>query len=428
MIEMTTEPTAPVKKEPILVNAVYVSRTGLDTTLNVSKGQGLPEGEQVIKTDIQIIKVLNDKNKVQAGNAYTFKISYLSSGNPFISNVGPAEPAEGFKTGKEILQENIDAARKEPKPEPVKESEPAPAPVEKPKRKAPAAAKKDVPAGVKDLPEACKTCIYVHDCATLVPIDKCKQQAEAAINLAKQEQEVAARKKENEDAVKQMVAEKQAKDALQKQKAASTAELIKEVEKTHQNESVSVPEASKPQQQQAVVMRQAPAQMVESTQMTFSEEQIKLIKGMVAKDDLSDFEFGQFMYLASVYHLDPVRHQIWCVKYNGKSAQIFTGRDGFLQIAHRSGQFNGMKSWVEYAKDNEGKDDLANPIKGHCIVHRKDMEQPFESEVLFREYSTGMNLWKTKPSVMILKCAESVCLRKSFAIDGLYSPEEVGES
>jgi hypothetical protein len=53
------------------------------------------------------------------------------------------------------------------------------------------------------------------------------------------------------------------------------------------------------------------------------------------------------------------------------------------------------------------------------------MAHPFTSNVLFKEYNTGKNLWLTKPAVMIGKVAESVCLRKAFSVSGLYSPEEM---
>jgi phage recombination protein Bet len=153
--------------------------------------------------------------------------------------------------------------------------------------------------------------------------------------------------------------------------------------------------------------------------MVFDEEQINLIKGTVG-GNLTNPEFKLFLYLAGQYHLDPIRKQIWAVKYGDSPAQIFTGRDGFLEIAHRSGQFDGMKSWVEY-------DDKEKPLAGHCTVWRKDMTHPFESVVLFKEYTTGKNLWDKKPSVMIVKVAESVCLRKAFSVSGLYAPEEMGD-
>ena len=148
------------------------------------------------------------------------------------------------------------------------------------------------------------------------------------------------------------------------------------------------------------------------------EKRILLIKAKVAPD-ATNTEFELLMYLANKYNLDPLLKQIWLVKFGDKPAQIYAGRDGFLEIAHRSGHFDGMETVVHF-------DDDKKPTKAVCTVWRNDMTHPIKSDVLFSEYSTGMNLWKTKPAVMIGKVAESVALRKAFSVSGLYSPEEMG--
>lgn len=151
----------------------------------------------------------------------------------------------------------------------------------------------------------------------------------------------------------------------------------------------------------------------------YTEEQLTLMRAKVAPN-CTQTEFELLMYIANKYQLDPLIRQIWAIKYEGKPALIFAGRDGFLEIAHRSGHFDGMKSDCVY-------DEKGALVSAWCEVWRNDMTHSFRSSVLFSEYTTGMNLWKTKPSVMLLKCAESVCLRKAFSVSGLYSPEEIGE-
>jgi len=147
----------------------------------------------------------------------------------------------------------------------------------------------------------------------------------------------------------------------------------------------------------------------------YDPQQIQLIRDMCAKD-CTDNEFLLLMQLAKTYQLDPFAKQIWAVKYGNNPAAIFCGRDGFLAIAHRSGKFDGMESGTR--KDG---DDLI----GWCRVYRKDMSRPFEVEVSLSEYSTGKNLWQTKPKTMIVKVAESHALRRAFGISGLYAPEEI---
>ena len=168
----------------------------------------------------------------------------------------------------------------------------------------------------------------------------------------------------------------------------------------------------KPATQIATVHPSSPA-------IRYNEDQLTLMRAKVAPN-CTQTEFELLMYIANKYNLDPLIRQIWAIKYEGKPALIFAGRDGFLEIAHRSGHFDGMKSDCVY-------DDKGVLVSVWCEIWRNDMTHSFRSSVLLSEYTTGMNLWKSKPSVMLIKCAESVCLRKAFSVSGLYAPEEVGE-
>lgn len=168
--------------------------------------------------------------------------------------------------------------------------------------------------------------------------------------------------------------------------------------------------------------RRVVPQTADIAPVTFDEAAISLIKAKIAPN-ATNTEFELMMYMARKYNLDPLLRQIWLVKFGDSPAQIYAGRDGYLEIAHRSGHFDGMKSWVEYEEDEKG---VKKPVRGKCVVYRNDMQHPFETEVLFKEYTTGKNLWLTKPSIMLIKVAESVCLRKAFRVSGLYDPDEMG--
>jgi len=184
--------------------------------------------------------------------------------------------------------------------------------------------------------------------------------------------------------------------------------------------------AAAPQQQEKKEISTSPTTPAAAVQIvpaaplapqTFNKDQVSLIKATVARG-CTDTEFQLLMYMAHQYQLDPIRRQIWAVKYGTAPASIFTGRDGFLEIAHRSGVFDGMESGVR----KEGED-----LIGWCRVFRKDMSHAFYVEVFEREYSTGKSLWQSKPRIMIQKVAESSCLRRAFSVSGLYCPEEMPE-
>jgi len=153
--------------------------------------------------------------------------------------------------------------------------------------------------------------------------------------------------------------------------------------------------------------------------LDFTQDQIQLIKNTLAKG-CTDLEFAMFINLSKRYQLDPFRNQIWVVKYGGGAARVFTGRDGFLEIAHRSGKFDGMESGYR----EEG---YPLHLVGWAKVYRKDMAHPFAVEVGIEEYRKDTPAWKDMPKTMIQKVAESQALRKAFSAFGLYSPEEFGE-
>jgi phage recombination protein Bet len=162
----------------------------------------------------------------------------------------------------------------------------------------------------------------------------------------------------------------------------------------------------------------------------YTDEDMLLLRHVVAKG-CSEPEFRQMMYVAVAYGLNPLLKQIWIIKRNERDpAIIIVGRDGMLTIAHRSGQFDGIRSWVEYAPEDTAR---KKPIVGHCEIWRKDMTHSFKTEVLFSEYEQPipkngyLGLWQTKPSVMLIKVAESVCLRKAFSVSGVYDPDEIQE-
>ena len=153
------------------------------------------------------------------------------------------------------------------------------------------------------------------------------------------------------------------------------------------------------------------------SEVSYNQDQKNLVKEMFAKNSTDD-ELKLLMYMSEKYQLDILTRKIWLVKFNNQPAQIYAGRDGFLEIAHRSGQFNGMESGTKI---------VDNKLKGWAIVYRKDMQFPFKVEVDLEEYTTNLALWKSKPKTMLQKVAESQALRKAFSISGFYEPSEMSQ-
>jgi phage recombination protein Bet len=167
---------------------------------------------------------------------------------------------------------------------------------------------------------------------------------------------------------------------------------------------------------------------IQNTDPAKWENQLALVRSMVAKDATQP-EFELMLHMARTYGLDPLTKQIWLVKYGSAPASIFAGRDGFLEIGHRSGNFDGMETKVDTVEQPINRNGVNRPwqYRATCSVFCKDMKHPITVEVFEEEYTTGRNLWKDKTRTMIGKVAESQALRRAFRISGLYSPEEMPE-
>lgn len=157
-------------------------------------------------------------------------------------------------------------------------------------------------------------------------------------------------------------------------------------------------------------------------------KELQLVKDISAKG-CTDTEFKLLVYTAKLYGLDPLKKEIWAIKYGSSPANIMAGRDGFLSIAHRSGKFNGMKTEFKPSEKTEVPGIKTAGIDmdstATCTVYRKDMANPISVTVQMREYYNMVNpVWKSKPITMLCKVAEAQALRKSFNVSGLYDPDE----
>jgi phage recombination protein Bet len=189
-------------------------------------------------------------------------------------------------------------------------------------------------------------------------------------------------------------------------------------------------------------IRKGKAEMAE--QISFTTEQLALMKNTVAKGATDD-EFMLLLHLAKTYGLDPFAKEIWCIKYlrpgqnpADVTATIFSSRDGYLKIASRDKQMNGLVSDAVYDNDTLKKlvdgtveQSYGNPrgnlIGAYALVWRKDRTYPAYFYASFAEYGAGNNpTWKKYPSAMIIKVAEAMALKRAFSISGLVTQEEIG--
>jgi phage recombination protein Bet len=358
----TNEPAVKHTKEKKTISGIYVDQAG-PIAITIRESDGV---NHVYKAGLSVLKVLaKSDSPIKKGDTAMFELIENEPDKWVVLRIGPAGQPEGFKTGKEILEENMKG---------IQPSRTPPEPAEEETFAAKVRAAEDAKAD-----------------------KQMKENAEFARALA-------------------------AKNAEMKATAAPATVPPKVPEKPAQKGDVTQAVAVVAELVEPCNIHPATVQTDVITK-SYSADDMLLLRNVIAKG-CTEPEFRLLMYTADTYGLDPLLKQIWAVKRNDSTpALIFAGRDGMLAIAHRSGQFDGMQSGVVY--EGQGKDRV--PVTAWCEVWRKDMSHSFKTDVPFSEYNTGFSVWKSNPSAMILKVAESVCLRKAFSVSGLYSPEEISE-
>lgn len=155
----------------------------------------------------------------------------------------------------------------------------------------------------------------------------------------------------------------------------------------------------------------------------------------------TDEELKMLLYLSKEYDLDPLKKEIYLIKYGGKST-VITSRDGYLKIANTNENFDGLESDVVYQGDKLSKrDDGSLHIEyseahltfdkskltgAFCSVFRKDRAKATTVFVSIKDYyKKGAPIWEQYINAMILKVAEAMALKRAFAISGLVTQEEI---
>jgi phage recombination protein Bet len=175
----------------------------------------------------------------------------------------------------------------------------------------------------------------------------------------------------------------------------------------------------------------------------FTAEQLQVIESQFFPAGASVAEQQYCFSVAKELGLNPITKEIYFVPRRSKvgdrwinKVEPMVGRDGFLSIAHKSGQLAGMETTCSIREvpqlDSSGKWGIKPDLVADCVVYRKDSNKRFSGSVAYSEYvqktSDGKptKFWMEKPETMLKKVAESQVLRKAFNIHGVYCPEELG--
>lgn len=161
----------------------------------------------------------------------------------------------------------------------------------------------------------------------------------------------------------------------------------------------------------------------------FSRDQVDLIKRTVAPG-LSDDELTLFLHTASRYQLDPLLKEIHAVKYpswNNETRQyeqrmsIQVGIDGYRKLAERTGNYcPGPDSTIEVVEIGEKRDmkATAHVLKRvHGEWHMVTAHAWFSEYVRKNKKGEINRIWRERPKGQLEKCAETLAIRKAFAME-----------
>ena len=171
--------------------------------------------------------------------------------------------------------------------------------------------------------------------------------------------------------------------------------------------------------------------------MTFSRDQVNLIKATVARDTTDD-EFALFLYVAKNTGLNPLLRQIhavkrWDSKLEREAMAIQTGIDGYRLIAERTGKYAPGRE-PEFAHGEDG--DLVSAtayvkkMTADGTWHEVPATAFYDEYVQTKKDGTPNIMWGKMPHSQLAKCAEALAIRKAFPSEtaGVQGEEEMGQA
>lgn len=133
----------------------------------------------------------------------------------------------------------------------------------------------------------------------------------------------------------------------------------------------------------------------------------------------TDDELLALVVTSNRYGLDPFLKQIYAFPKKGGGIVPLVGFDGWVAIANRQPNFDGMT--VDVVGDGK------NPESATCRIYLKDRAHPVEVTEYFSECHRNTDPWNQMPRRMIRNKAIIQAIRVAFGVGGIYDEDEAND-
>lgn len=172
-----------------------------------------------------------------------------------------------------------------------------------------------------------------------------------------------------------------------------------------------------------------------------AEDVVKYIVSSSGNAKPTEKDIMAFIAKCQARGLNPLAGDCYMVTYDSKDgakSSVITSKDYFVRTACKQPDYDGLEAGIVVAnKDGEliyregslyGKE-TERLVGGYAVVYSKTRSHPSRAVVSLSEYSTGRNLWASKPATMIRKVALVQAIREAYPeqFGGVYDNAEMPE-
>jgi phage recombination protein Bet len=133
----------------------------------------------------------------------------------------------------------------------------------------------------------------------------------------------------------------------------------------------------------------------------------------------SDDELLALVVTANTYQLNPLLKEMYAFPKKGGGITPMVGVDGWLKIANRQPNFDGMN--VEVYGDGK------TPTHATCEIYLKDRAHSVKVTEYFDECKRNTDPWTQMPRRMMRNKAIIQAIRVAFGIGGIYDDDEAAD-